>query len=286
MLSDRCLSSLSCAVCDVGVLWPNGWMDQSATWCEDRPRPRRHCLRWGPSSRHGKGHIRPHFWAHVYCGQMVAHLSNCSALVKIFGNLFLRIITLLLRWLFCIYIRWSCCRILTMLLCIATNICKRLERDKGPRTLEVTVGRCTEVSITVLTEHLLTEVPSSGWVHPSINGTSVNFRNWQSVNPWIHYTWERAYKWRNFRGDMFRLFTARSWQVAAGTFSVILQLPCGQCGRNSAIVSSQQQELPITEVLFIRVHSCLSTEFVTFENFRVYFSLSDIFVSFQILVAT
>jgi len=27
MLSDRCLS-----VCNVGVLWPNGWIDQDATW--------------------------------------------------------------------------------------------------------------------------------------------------------------------------------------------------------------------------------------------------------------
>ena len=34
MLSDRCLSVLSsrpCPVCYVGVLWPNGWMDQDAT---------------------------------------------------------------------------------------------------------------------------------------------------------------------------------------------------------------------------------------------------------------
>jgi len=30
---------LSCPVCDVGVLWPNGWMDQDATWHGDRPRP-------------------------------------------------------------------------------------------------------------------------------------------------------------------------------------------------------------------------------------------------------
>jgi len=35
------------------LLWPNGWMDQDATWYEGRPRPRRHCVRWEP---HGKGH--------------------------------------------------------------------------------------------------------------------------------------------------------------------------------------------------------------------------------------
>ena len=53
MLSGRCLSVLS--VCDVGVLWPNGWMDQDATWYGGRPRPRRHCARWGPSFPR-KGH--------------------------------------------------------------------------------------------------------------------------------------------------------------------------------------------------------------------------------------
>jgi len=25
------------------LLWPNGWMDQDATWYGGRPRPRRHC---------------------------------------------------------------------------------------------------------------------------------------------------------------------------------------------------------------------------------------------------
>ena len=27
------------SVCNVGVLWPNGWMDQDETWYGDRPRP-------------------------------------------------------------------------------------------------------------------------------------------------------------------------------------------------------------------------------------------------------
>ena len=43
-----CLSV--CLSCNVGVLWPNGWVDQDATWYGDRPRHRRHCVRWGPSS--------------------------------------------------------------------------------------------------------------------------------------------------------------------------------------------------------------------------------------------
>ena len=31
------------------LLWPNGWMDYDATWYGVRSRPRRHCVRWGPS---------------------------------------------------------------------------------------------------------------------------------------------------------------------------------------------------------------------------------------------
>jgi len=41
------------------LLWPNGWMDQDATWYGSRPRPRRHCVRWGPSSPPLKGHRTP-----------------------------------------------------------------------------------------------------------------------------------------------------------------------------------------------------------------------------------
>jgi len=48
-LGDRtvaCLSVLS--VFDVGVLWPNGWMDQDDTWRGGGPQPWPHCVRWGP----------------------------------------------------------------------------------------------------------------------------------------------------------------------------------------------------------------------------------------------
>jgi len=31
------------------LLWPNGWMDQDATWHEGRPQPRRLCVRCGLS---------------------------------------------------------------------------------------------------------------------------------------------------------------------------------------------------------------------------------------------
>ena len=54
MLSDRCLSVLS--VCNVGVLLPSGWMDPDKTWHAGRPRPRLHCVKWGPQ-------LTPQKWA-------------------------------------------------------------------------------------------------------------------------------------------------------------------------------------------------------------------------------
>jgi len=52
MLSDRCPV---CPVCGVGVLWPNGWMDQDETWHAGRPQHGPHCI----SFPHGKGHSSP-----------------------------------------------------------------------------------------------------------------------------------------------------------------------------------------------------------------------------------
>jgi len=56
MLLYRCLSEcLSVcpvlSVCNVGVLWPNGRMDQDETSLGGRPGPWPHCVRWGLSSR-------------------------------------------------------------------------------------------------------------------------------------------------------------------------------------------------------------------------------------------
>jgi len=92
------------------LLWPNGWMDQDATWYGGRPRPRPHCARRGPSpppKRRGwqiptiifvvgkrldgldemiglglDNIVLPCEPAqppkgHVYCGQTVVHLSYC-----------------------------------------------------------------------------------------------------------------------------------------------------------------------------------------------------------------
>jgi len=81
ILSDRCLSvslSVCLTVCNIGVglLWPNGWMDQDATLYG--------CLGLGDivsdgdQFPHGNEHSSPPpTLADVYCGQTVAHLSNC-----------------------------------------------------------------------------------------------------------------------------------------------------------------------------------------------------------------
>jgi len=64
-------------------LWPNGWMDQDATWWDGRPWPRPHCVRWGPSGDPVPRSSPSPLSAHAYCVQTVAHLINCWALVKL-----------------------------------------------------------------------------------------------------------------------------------------------------------------------------------------------------------
>jgi len=59
MLLDHCPVRLS--VYNVGVLWPNGWMDQDETWHAGSPRPRPHCVRWVPAPLPPKGHSAPIF---------------------------------------------------------------------------------------------------------------------------------------------------------------------------------------------------------------------------------
>ena len=52
------------------LLWPNGWMDQDATWYAERTRPRRLCLHGDPAPSAQKGaEPPPQFSAHVHCGK-------------------------------------------------------------------------------------------------------------------------------------------------------------------------------------------------------------------------
>jgi len=62
-----CLVCLS--VCNVGVLWPNGWTHQDETWHAGEPWPWPHCARWGLRFPSPKRHS-PQFSAHILCGQM------------------------------------------------------------------------------------------------------------------------------------------------------------------------------------------------------------------------
>jgi len=48
--------------------WPNGWMDQDASWYRNRPWPRQHCVTWGPRSPL-KG-AQPANFRPIYCGQI------------------------------------------------------------------------------------------------------------------------------------------------------------------------------------------------------------------------
>jgi len=67
------------------LLWPNGWMDQDATWKGSRPQPKRHCVRWGPSSPSPKG-----FSAHVYSAQTAGWIKMALGTEVGFGPATLR----------------------------------------------------------------------------------------------------------------------------------------------------------------------------------------------------
>jgi len=70
MLSVRCQSvcPVCLSACNVRALWPNGWMDQDATWSRENSSAQ--VILWciGPTSS-PKGAQHPHFSTHVYCGQ-------------------------------------------------------------------------------------------------------------------------------------------------------------------------------------------------------------------------
>jgi len=65
----------------MSVVWPNGWTDQDGTWYEGGIGSGDIVLHGDPASP--KRATAPQFLVHVYCGQTVAHLSYCGALVKV-----------------------------------------------------------------------------------------------------------------------------------------------------------------------------------------------------------
>jgi len=63
------------------LLWPNGWMDEDATWYGGRSRPKPHCIRWEPSSP-PKGAQQPPLYGLCLLWQTIAHLRCCWWLVQ------------------------------------------------------------------------------------------------------------------------------------------------------------------------------------------------------------
>ena len=64
MLSVRCLSvCLSCPICNVGVLWPNGCIDQDEMWHAGKPRDPGHAVLDGDPT------LPPPKGGHICCGQ-------------------------------------------------------------------------------------------------------------------------------------------------------------------------------------------------------------------------
>ena len=73
MLSDRCLSVLSClSVCDVRALWPNGWTDQNETRHAVIGLVPGHIVLDGDPAPPPQKGIAPQFSAHICCGQITA----------------------------------------------------------------------------------------------------------------------------------------------------------------------------------------------------------------------
>jgi len=56
-----CYRAVVLSVCNPGVLWPNGSMDQDKTWHKSRPRTRPHYVTWRPSFPSPKGAQPPIF---------------------------------------------------------------------------------------------------------------------------------------------------------------------------------------------------------------------------------
>jgi len=74
MLSDHCPVCLSCPICDVGVLWPNGWIKMKLG-TEIGLGTGHNALDGDPAPHHGKGHSSPPFFGPLCSGE-VTHLSN------------------------------------------------------------------------------------------------------------------------------------------------------------------------------------------------------------------
>ena len=78
-----CYQTVVCPVCDVGVLWPNSWVEwiKMPLGTEVGLGPGHIVLDGGPSSSTSKGHSSPPIFGRCLLWPTVAHLSNCWARV-------------------------------------------------------------------------------------------------------------------------------------------------------------------------------------------------------------
>ena len=76
MLSDRCLSSLVCPVCDVGVLSPNGWTIKTKLGMQVGLGPGHIVLDGDLAPPPPKGHSLPQFAVNICCGQMAGWIRS------------------------------------------------------------------------------------------------------------------------------------------------------------------------------------------------------------------
>jgi len=86
------------------LLWPNGCIYQDFTWYGGRPRPRRHCVRWGPAPPNKKGAHPPIFgpcllWPNGRPSQLL--LSSCNTFVRHWRSFYNQAVC----W--CSRVRWS-----------------------------------------------------------------------------------------------------------------------------------------------------------------------------------
>jgi len=68
------------------LLWPNGWMDEDATWYGSTHRHRPHCIRRVPALRE-RGTAPPPTFRPMSIAATVAHLIYCWSLVIVVKRL-------------------------------------------------------------------------------------------------------------------------------------------------------------------------------------------------------
>jgi len=107
MLLDHFPDCPVCPVRNVGVLWPNSWMAEDATWYGRRPLPDNIVLHSDPVSvSMERGIAAPHFSSHVFCGYTVARLNNCWAVIFCLSMVTCRICQTVVPY-FCIFLQPS-----------------------------------------------------------------------------------------------------------------------------------------------------------------------------------